>query len=126
LLEAVIHNFDGGPVGLDIAVCCAVGENATRMEDVIEPYLIQQGYLQRTRARAHGHARGLAAPGALATDGTVGRRSVPLSGRAPPPDRAHPVVTRCTPGQLVIGRSSGAHWVGAGAFPRAERPTRGA
>jgi Holliday junction DNA helicase RuvB len=36
LLEAVIHRFDGGPVGLD------------NIEDVIEPYLIQQGFLQRT------------------------------------------------------------------------------
>jgi holliday junction DNA helicase RuvB len=47
LLEAVIHRFDGGPVGLD-NVAAAVGEEAGTIEDVIEPYLIQQGYLQRT------------------------------------------------------------------------------
>jgi holliday junction DNA helicase RuvB len=47
LLEAVIHRFDGGPVGLD-NVAAAIGEEAGTIEDVIEPYLIQQGYLQRT------------------------------------------------------------------------------
>ncbi len=47
LLEAVIHRFDGGPVGLD-NVAAAIGEERETIEDVIEPYLIQQGYLQRT------------------------------------------------------------------------------
>jgi Holliday junction DNA helicase RuvB len=47
LLEAVIHRFAGGPVGLD-NVAAAIGEEAGTIEDVIEPYLIQQGYLQRT------------------------------------------------------------------------------
>jgi Holliday junction DNA helicase RuvB len=47
LLEAVIHRFDGGPVGLD-NVAAAIGEERDTIEDVIEPYLIQQGYLQRT------------------------------------------------------------------------------
>jgi Holliday junction DNA helicase RuvB len=47
LLEAVIHKFDGGPVGLD-NVAAAIGEERDTIEDVIEPYLIQQGYLQRT------------------------------------------------------------------------------
>jgi len=47
LLEAVVHRFDGGPVGLD-NVAAAIGEEAGTIEDVIEPYLIQQGYLQRT------------------------------------------------------------------------------
>ncbi len=47
LLEAVIHRFDGGPVGLD-NVAAAIGEEAGTIEDVIEPYLIQQGFLQRT------------------------------------------------------------------------------
>ncbi len=66
LLEAVIHRFDGGPVGLD-NVAAAIGEEAGTIEDVIEPYLIQQGYLQRTpRGRiatlaAYRHL-GLAAP----------------------------------------------------------------
>ena len=47
LLEAVIHRFDGGPVGLD-NVAAAIGEERDTIEDVIEPYLIQQGYLLRT------------------------------------------------------------------------------
>ena len=47
LLEAIVHRFDGGPVGLD-NVAAAIGEEAGTIEDVIEPYLIQQGYLQRT------------------------------------------------------------------------------
>jgi Holliday junction DNA helicase RuvB len=47
LLEAVVHRFDGGPVGLD-NVAAAIGEEAGTIEDVIEPYLIMQGYLQRT------------------------------------------------------------------------------
>jgi Holliday junction DNA helicase RuvB len=47
LLEAVVHRFDGGPVGLD-NVAAAIGEEAGTIEDVIEPYLIQQGFLQRT------------------------------------------------------------------------------
>ena len=47
LLDAVVHRFDGGPVGLE-NVAAAIGEEAGTIEDVIEPYLIQQGYLQRT------------------------------------------------------------------------------
>jgi len=47
LLEAVIHRFDGGPVGLE-NLAAAIGEEAGTIEDVIEPYLIQQGFLQRT------------------------------------------------------------------------------
>jgi Holliday junction DNA helicase RuvB len=47
LLEAVVHRFDGGPVGLD-NIAASIGEERETIEDVIEPYLIQQGYLQRT------------------------------------------------------------------------------
>jgi Holliday junction DNA helicase RuvB len=47
VLEAIVHRFDGGPVGLD-NVAAAIGEDSGTIEDVIEPYLIQQGYLQRT------------------------------------------------------------------------------
>jgi Holliday junction DNA helicase RuvB len=43
----VIHRFDGGPVGLD-NIAASIGEEPGTIEDVIEPYLIQQGYLQRT------------------------------------------------------------------------------
>jgi holliday junction DNA helicase RuvB len=47
LLLAVIERFSGGPVGLD-NLAAAIGEERDTIEDVIEPYLIQQGYLQRT------------------------------------------------------------------------------
>jgi holliday junction DNA helicase RuvB len=47
LLQAVVQRFDGGPVGLE-NVAAAIGEEAGTIEDVIEPYLIQQGFLQRT------------------------------------------------------------------------------
>jgi Holliday junction DNA helicase RuvB len=47
LLEAIVQRFDGGPVGLE-NLAAAIGEEAGTIEDVIEPYLIQQGYLQRT------------------------------------------------------------------------------
>ena len=46
-LEALIHRFDGGPVGLD-NIAASIGEESGTIEDVIEPYLIQQGYVQRT------------------------------------------------------------------------------
>src|SRR5215831_12471492 len=66
LLLAVIEKFSGGPVGLD-NLAHAIGEEADTIEDVLEPFLIQQGYLQRTpRGRvatvaAYRHL-GLAAP----------------------------------------------------------------
>jgi Holliday junction DNA helicase RuvB len=66
LLEAILHKFDGGPVGVD-NLAAAIGEERDTIEDVLEPYLIQQGYLQRTpRGRvatlaAYRHF-GLAAP----------------------------------------------------------------
>ena len=47
LLLAVIEKFSGGPVGLD-NLAAAIGEERDTIEDVLEPYLIQQGYLQRT------------------------------------------------------------------------------
>jgi Holliday junction DNA helicase RuvB len=47
LLQAVLEKFSGGPVGLD-NVAAAIGESPDTIEDVIEPFLIQQGYLQRT------------------------------------------------------------------------------
>lgn len=47
LLETILHKFNGGPVGIsNLAV--SVGEEAGTLEDVYEPYLIQEGYLQRT------------------------------------------------------------------------------
>lgn len=47
MLETILHKFAGGPVGLD-NIAASVGEESDTIEDVIEPYLIQQGYLQRT------------------------------------------------------------------------------
>jgi Holliday junction DNA helicase RuvB len=47
LLQTVIEKFMGGPVGVD-NLAAAIGEERDTIEDVIEPYLIQQGYLQRT------------------------------------------------------------------------------
>lgn len=47
LLMAIIERFDGGPVGLD-NLAAAIGEEKETIEDVLEPYLIQQGFLQRT------------------------------------------------------------------------------
>jgi Holliday junction DNA helicase RuvB len=66
LLEAIIHKFSGGPVGVD-NLAAAIGEERETIEDVLEPYLIQQGFLQRTpRGRIASAAAwrhfGLAAP----------------------------------------------------------------
>ncbi|MEK6662681.1 MAG: Holliday junction branch migration DNA helicase RuvB [Pseudomonadota bacterium] len=47
LLEAVLSKFGGGPVGLD-NLAAAIGEERDTIEDVLEPFLIQQGYLMRT------------------------------------------------------------------------------
>lgn len=47
LLNAIIEKFAGGPVGLE-NIAAAIGEEKETIEDVIEPYLIQQGFLQRT------------------------------------------------------------------------------
>lgn len=69
LLEAILHKFSGGPVGVD-NLAAAIGEERDTIEDVIEPFLIQQGYLQRTpRGRiatrmAYEHF-GLIPPGSL-------------------------------------------------------------
>ncbi|MCB1787216.1 MAG: Holliday junction branch migration DNA helicase RuvB [Gammaproteobacteria bacterium] len=47
LLQAVLEKFDGGPVGID-NLAAAIGEERGTIEDVLEPYLIQQGFLMRT------------------------------------------------------------------------------
>jgi Holliday junction DNA helicase RuvB len=71
LLQAVLDKFGGGPVGLD-NLAAAIGEERDTIEDVLEPYLIQQGYLMRTpRGRvatslAYQHF-GLQAPKSLST-----------------------------------------------------------
>lgn len=73
LLGALIEKFGGGPVGLT-NLAAAIGEEADTIEDVLEPYLIQQGYLQRTArgrcatALAYQHL-GLGGEGAEGTEG---------------------------------------------------------
>ena len=47
LLNAIIERFNGGPVGLD-ALASSIGEEASTIEDVYEPYLLQNGFLKRT------------------------------------------------------------------------------
>jgi Holliday junction DNA helicase RuvB len=47
LLLALIEKFNGGPVGVE-SLAAAIGEERVTIEDVYEPYLIQEGYLQRT------------------------------------------------------------------------------
>ncbi|MEB3102040.1 Holliday junction branch migration DNA helicase RuvB [Ferviditalea candida] len=60
MLKAIIHQFNGGPVGLD-TIAASIGEESQTIEDVYEPYLLQIGFLQRTpRGRmltrlAYGH-----------------------------------------------------------------------
>ncbi len=47
LLRAIIERFNGGPVGID-ALASSIGEEVSTIEDVMEPYLLQEGYLKRT------------------------------------------------------------------------------
>ena len=47
LLGTIIDNFDGGPVGLD-TLAAAIGEERDTIEEVLEPYLLQCGFIQRT------------------------------------------------------------------------------
>ncbi len=47
ILETIIQKFSGGPVGVE-TLAAAIGEDAATLEDVYEPYLIQNGFLQRT------------------------------------------------------------------------------
>jgi Holliday junction DNA helicase RuvB len=78
LLLTVMQKFDGGPVGID-NLAAAIGEERDTIEDVLEPFLIQQGYLQRTprgrvaTASAYRHF-GLATP-AMRSSGDLWRES---------------------------------------------------
>jgi Holliday junction DNA helicase RuvB len=47
LLQTIIEKFDGGPVGIE-SLAAAVAEERGTIEDVVEPYLIQQGFMMRT------------------------------------------------------------------------------
>jgi holliday junction DNA helicase RuvB len=69
ILQALIDKFSGGPVGLS-TLAAAVGEETDTVEDVVEPYLLQLGFLRRTPrgrvATEHAYRHlGAAAPGAL-------------------------------------------------------------
>ncbi|MEL7310713.1 MAG: Holliday junction branch migration DNA helicase RuvB [Pseudomonadota bacterium] len=77
LLLAIIEKFDGGPVGVD-SLAAAIGEERGTIEDVIEPYLIQQGFMMRTArgrvATRHAYLHfGLPAP-----TGGAGSDALPL------------------------------------------------
>ena len=69
-LNQIARNFGGGPVGIE-TIAAALSEPRDAIEDIIEPYLIQQGLIQRTprgrilTANAWGHM-GLAVPSSLA------------------------------------------------------------
>jgi Holliday junction DNA helicase RuvB len=69
LLLAIIEKFDGGPVGVE-SLAAAVGEERGTLEEVVEPYLIQEGYIQRT------------ARGRVATRSAYEHFGVALDGRA--------------------------------------------
>ncbi|MEY6434095.1 Holliday junction branch migration DNA helicase RuvB [Thioalkalicoccus limnaeus] len=75
LLQAVIEKFDGGPVGVE-SLAAAIGEERGTIEDVLEPYLIQQGFLMRTPR------------GRVATPAAYGH-----FGLVPPAGRVEPLVT---------------------------------
>ncbi len=47
LLKSIIEKFNGGPVGIE-AIASSIGEEQTTIEDVYEPYLLQNGFLKRT------------------------------------------------------------------------------
>lgn len=61
-LSALIHKFNGGPVGVE-TIATSIGEEVTTIEDVVEPYLLQEGYIKRTQRgrqatqKAYGHLK---------------------------------------------------------------------
>ena len=70
LIRVIIEKFSGGPVGLE-TLAAAVSEDAETIENVLEPYLMKEGYLKRTPR------------GRVATE-----RAYQLLGRTPPPSAA--------------------------------------
>ena len=75
ILSTVVEKFGGGPVGLS-TLSAAVGEETDTIEDVVEPYLLQLGLLQRT-PRGRGHRACLPPPRRLAGRGPPARLSPP-------------------------------------------------
>jgi holliday junction DNA helicase RuvB len=108
LLEAVIHRFDGGPVGLD-NIAASIGEERDTIEDVIEPYLIQQGFLLRACQQ---RARCFARPGAAVRCGW------PCSWASwRPVSRRVPWHRRVAPGCWARWRCSSGRWPGCSCNP---------
>ncbi|MBF0310570.1 MAG: Holliday junction branch migration DNA helicase RuvB [Magnetococcales bacterium] len=73
LLLCIIDKFNGGPVGLD-TLAAAIGEDRDTIEDVIEPYLLQEGFLERTprgRQATAASYRHLGKPGAPMSQGRL-------------------------------------------------------
>ena len=62
MLLTIIQKFQGGPVGLD-TLAAAIGEDAGTIEDVYEPYLLKNGFLQRTPQGTGGDREGLCPSG---------------------------------------------------------------
>jgi len=73
LLETIIDHFDGGPVGVE-SLAAALSEERGTIEDVLEPYLIQQGFLMRT------------ARGRVATNKAYRHLGLKAPQRSAPPD----------------------------------------
>ena len=75
ILKAIVEKFDGGPVGVG-SIAAAVGEDADTIEEVYEPFLVQNGFLHRTprgrvaTAQAYRHF-GYAPPGGKADQGSL-------------------------------------------------------
>ena len=72
ILHTIAVSFSGGPVGLD-TLAAAIGESRDTIEDTYEPYLIQQGFLQRTPRGRTVTPRGAEVVGATASDDAQGR-----------------------------------------------------
>ena len=89
LLRIIIEDYDGGPVGVE-TLAAALGEPRDTVEDVYEPYLLQQGYLGRTprgrvatrRAYEHLEARRMPAPPRPSKSSCFDERSSPTAWQA--------------------------------------------
>ncbi len=78
VLDVIISNYGGGPVGLE-TIAVAIGEEADTIEEVYEPFLIQKGFLKRTRTgrcateKAYGHL-GIKPPASVQGELGIGRK----------------------------------------------------
>lgn len=80
LLEVIIDGFDGGPVGVD-TLAAALGEDKDTVEDVFEPYLLQEGFLARTRRGREATLRAYAHLGKTPPSAKVAQRQESLFGQ---------------------------------------------